>query len=342
MHKVAVYAISKNEQQFVKRFLESCRDADYICISDTGSTDDTVKEIKKCSKELGIEDKVIVSSICISPWRFDTARNASLALVPSDVDFCICLDLDEVMTGDWKNQIIGYMAHSNPKPTRLRYKYIWNWLEDGSPGVTYWADKIHIRSGYRWEMPVHEMLSLDSRMGEEIQVFTDNSSFEIHHHADNTKPRSQYLPLLELAVKEQPYNDRQAHYYARELYFYGHYEKALEEFRRHLSLPTAVWNAERASSYRYMANCYWAMEQYENTIESLHMSVKEDSEAREGWVQLAQAYRAFGNWELVKVYCEQALSRTEAGKTYMSDPIAWSDWPQIMLNEAKEKLSHCS
>ena len=46
--KIAVYAISKNEAQFVKRFCESAKEADLILIADTGSTDDTVELAKEC------------------------------------------------------------------------------------------------------------------------------------------------------------------------------------------------------------------------------------------------------------------------------------------------------
>ena len=41
--KIAVYAISKNESHFVKRFCDSAKDADFILIADTGSTDNTVE-----------------------------------------------------------------------------------------------------------------------------------------------------------------------------------------------------------------------------------------------------------------------------------------------------------
>ncbi len=41
--KIAVYAISKNEEQFVQRFCDSAQDADLILIADTGSTDKTVE-----------------------------------------------------------------------------------------------------------------------------------------------------------------------------------------------------------------------------------------------------------------------------------------------------------
>ena len=44
--KIAVYAISKNESQFVERFCKSAVDADLIVIADTGSTDNTVELAK--------------------------------------------------------------------------------------------------------------------------------------------------------------------------------------------------------------------------------------------------------------------------------------------------------
>ena len=45
--KIAVYAISKNEEQFVERFCESARQADIILIADTGSTDNTVEKARE-------------------------------------------------------------------------------------------------------------------------------------------------------------------------------------------------------------------------------------------------------------------------------------------------------
>jgi glycosyltransferase involved in cell wall biosynthesis len=79
--KVAVYTIALNEAKHVKRWYEASKDADYHLIADTGSTDETVKIAKK----LGIN----VYTISIKPWRFDDARNAALALIPDDVDYCI-------------------------------------------------------------------------------------------------------------------------------------------------------------------------------------------------------------------------------------------------------------
>ena len=107
--KIAVYAISKNEAQFVERFCQSAKNADLIIIGDTGSTDNTV--------ELSKQHGATVYDICITPWRFDKARDAVLALIPRDIDICISLDLDEVLEDGWREEIERVWTNET---TRLR------------------------------------------------------------------------------------------------------------------------------------------------------------------------------------------------------------------------------
>ena len=86
--KVCVYAISKNEEKFVHRWVESMKEADEIYVLDTGSTDSTVALLEEAGVHVTVEE--------FNPWRFDVARNRSLELVPDDCDICVCTDLDEV------------------------------------------------------------------------------------------------------------------------------------------------------------------------------------------------------------------------------------------------------
>ena len=79
--KICVYAICKNEEKHVKRWVESMKEADEIYVLDTGSTDNTVEKLKKLGVNVQIE--------IVTPWRFDVARNKSLDLVPLDVDMHI-------------------------------------------------------------------------------------------------------------------------------------------------------------------------------------------------------------------------------------------------------------
>ena len=121
-YKVCVYAISKNEEKFVDRWYESMKEADYIVVLDTGSTDNTVNLLK----EMGVN----VTTKVISPWRFDVARNASLDLVPKDTDICVCTDLDEVFESGWRCKLESVW---NENVTRCAYNYNWSLDENENP-----------------------------------------------------------------------------------------------------------------------------------------------------------------------------------------------------------------
>jgi glycosyltransferase involved in cell wall biosynthesis len=303
MVNVAVYTIAKNEERFVERWYNSAKDAEYLFILDTGSTDNTAK----IARDLGINVKVQ----SFDPWRFDVARNAALDSLPEDVDMCIALDMDEVLIDGWREETEKAISD---KVTRPRYEYTWSWKEDGSPGLIYGGDKIHTRHNYRWKHPVHEVLVCQE---EEIQGWYD---IKIHHFPDSTKPRSQYLSLLELAVQEDPQDDRNAYYYARELFYYNEYEKSSEEFRRHLSLPSAVWKPERAASMRFLGKI-------ENSEEWLLRAAAEAPERREPWFDLTMYHYHNKNWLECLTYAERTLSIREKPLEYLCEENAWGYMP---------------
>jgi tetratricopeptide (TPR) repeat protein len=307
--KVAVYTIALNEEQFVEPWFQSAKDADYLLIADTGSTDKTIE----LAKSLGIN----VVNVTVKPWRFDVARNASLAALPADIDYCIALDMDEVLLPGWRKEL---QKAFKEKATRPRYQYTWNWkdIEKMIPGLQYGGDKIHSRFGYMWKHPVHEVLTTYGET-REAQKWV---GLEIHHHADDSKPRSQYLPLLAQAVQEGPEDDRNAFYYARELFFYGRFNEALSEFKRHLELPRATWPPERAASMRYIAKI-----DRKNAVEWLDKAIAQAPGRREALVELAQVFHDSANWEQSLLAAEQALSIKEKPLDYLCEEFAWNSNP---------------
>ena len=120
--KICVYAICKNESKFINRWLDSIKDADYICVLDTGSIDNSVELLKNAN--------VIVGEKTFEKFRFDEARNESLKLIPDDVDVYICLDIDEVMLPGWRQAIEKVWT---PSTTRLSYIYNWSLDEFNNP-----------------------------------------------------------------------------------------------------------------------------------------------------------------------------------------------------------------
>jgi glycosyltransferase involved in cell wall biosynthesis len=311
MMKVAIYTIALNEEQFVEKWYESAKEADYLLIADTGSTDSTVAK----AEALGIN----VIKISINPWRFDDARNASLSTIPSDIDYCIALDMDEVILPGWRKELEKALSD---KVTRPRYKYTWSWNSDGTPGLQYGGDKIHARKGYRWKHPVHEVIASDR-----IQEKQGWYDIEIHHYPDSTKSRGQYLPLLKLSTIEDPNDDRNAYYYARELFFNKEFGDATKEFLRHLSLPKATWAAERAASYRYLAKC-----NPEKTKEYLMKAIEEDPNRREPRVELANYAYLAKDWGLCYTQSTEALAIKEKPLDYLCEDFAWKDLPHDLAS----------
>lgn len=310
--KIAVYTITKNEERFISRWADSCKEADYRLIVDTGSTDNTVHlaELSGCH----------VQSISVSPWRFDDARNAALSCIPIDVDMCVALDADEVLTDGWRESL----EKVDSSITRPRYKYVWSWAPDGKEGLVYSGDKIHARRGYRWTHPVHEVLTPTA---EEIQGWVD---LEIHHYPDASKSRSQYLPLLELAVQEKPNDDRNRFYLGRELMYNNRYEEAREHLLEHLKLST--WAPERATCMRYLGRV---------TGDSESWGLKACAEApyrREPWVDMANFYYKNQQWEQCLSACVRAISITEKPLEYLCEEEAWGSLPYDLAGVASWNL----
>jgi tetratricopeptide (TPR) repeat protein len=302
--KVAVCSIAKNEAKHVKRWFESAKDADYVYMLDTGSQDDTVK----IAKELGIHTFVAD----IQPWHFANARNMLLDMLPDDIDWIINLDLDEVLVDGWRGEL--EKVPNDGSITRPRYQYTWNWNPDGTPGLQYSGDKIVRRHSHRWKGACHEVNVVQPGY-EERQTFC---GVKIEHYADNTKSRSSYLGLLALDIEEDPHNDRNRYYYARELYFNGQFEKAIEQFLHHLSMPEARWDAERAWSMRYLARMIPAQ-----TEVWLLKSCAEYPAAREPWVDLAEFYHNKNNHAGSFFAASKALAIKDKGGLYLNEAQAW-------------------
>lgn len=310
--KIAVYAISKNEGKFVKRFCDSAKDADIILIADTGSTDKTIDIAKECG--------AVVHMIHIAPWRFDLAREVSLALIPANIDVCICLDLDEVLEPGWREEIERVWQ---PATTRMRYKFDW------SNGVVFHSDKIHSRKGYRWKHPCHEILVPVTEMEENL-AWTDK--LLVSHYPDDTKSRGHYMELLEMSIKEDPDCPRNALYYARELWFCRRYDEAIVGLKRYLALPRADWANERSYAMKIISKCYAALKNESETIKWARLSAAEDPSVRDGWMELADAAYRSNMWAECYSAALSALTLKHRVNVYTEDPVNWTEKPHDLAS----------
>ena len=306
--KVCVYAIAKNEEKFVKRWVESMKEADDIYVLDTGSTDNTVSLLD----ELGVHTKVEI----IQPWRFDVARNKSLEMVPKDCDICVCTDLDEVFEAGWRKKIEAVWKEDT---TRCQYTYHWSLDQNDHPIVSFFLNQIHQRDGYQWTHPVHEVLSFS--LGSE--VVANCPEVILKHYPDLKKSRSSYLPLLELSVKEDPDDDRNMHYLGREYMYYEKWDKAITTLKKHLTLPKAVWKDERAASMRFIGRCYKNLNNYKEARYWYDLAIKEAPYLRDAFVEKALMEYELENYFVVEDLCFRALEIKGHQKTYINEPFSW-------------------
>ncbi len=312
--KVCVYAICKNEAQFVQRWLASMSEADAIYVLDTGSSDDTVRLLQEGGAQVAVSQ--------IKPWRFDVARNQSLDMVPQDADICVCTDLDEVLQPGWRPKLEAVWAQG---AGRAKYRYTWSFNDDGSEGSVFWVDKVHCRHGYRWVNPVHEVLYWEGDGDEPLALFAEG--VQLNHYPDRSKSRGQYLPLLELAVQENPQNDRNMHYLGREYMYYGRWQDCIDTLKRHLQLPSALWRDERAASMRFIARSYQALGQ-DDEAESWYLrAVAEAPHLREPWLEFARLAYQKADWNAVIWLTERALKITERPRTYITEADSWGFMP---------------
>lgn len=320
--KICVYAIAKNEEANVERFVRSAAPADYIAVLDTGSTDKTVELLESRG--------VIVHQEKIVPWRFDAARNRSLELVPMGVDICVCVDLDEELSPGWREELEKAWE---PGTVMARFTCV-------RGGTTFLQSKAHAAYKFEWKYPVHEVLFRADGGTTYPWETVDVPAMQTIHHPDDAKSRGQYLPLLEQAVKEWPDDPRCAHYLGREYFYHHRWDDAIRELERHLTLNNPVWREERSASMRYLAECYlWGKQDLQTALAWATRAVAETPECREAWYEAEKVAYHLGDWPSVVHYGCMAMIRRKSN-TYINSSEAWGGAVEDILSIAYWKLGY--
>lgn len=293
--KIAVYTCVLNEAKHAERWAESAKCADYMVWLDTGSTDDTVA--------LAVANGITVHEAVFKPFRFDDARNAAMALVPADCDVMIQLDADEVFTEpDWRK-------HFDANPGHERYSY---WLtNDGGSWGRVKRQNAHVRDGYRWEHPIHEVIK-----GSWATCHLDEVVIE--HRPDKGKSRAYALGMLEHWSAEFPDDARTLFYLGREYKFRAMWDKARVALWKYIHHDKATWGPERQEAYMMLAQIDSHPERY------YWKAVAEEPARREPFYYLAKHHLRRNENDLAWSMVLQAAARTDYS-IYTTHAEAWGE-----------------
>lgn len=319
--KIAVYTIALNEEKHVKRWFESAKDADLLLIADTGSTDKT----RFNAKSMG----VVVHEISVVPWRFDVARNASLALIPEEFDICIQLDMDEILPLGWRKKVEEAFLAGNNWPI---YKHVTSRNPDGRPKTYQHYFKIHPRKGFIWKYPIHEVLVAQPGVTFKRELI----DLEVDHIQDHSKSRKSYLNLLEMAVNEDPSDWRMRHYHNREYWYNKDWNKVLSSAYEAMEI-TNGWDVERSST------CMWASEAAHNlnlkklSIEWAERATSEAPNFYEAWHWRAHIAHLNEDWVSCREFSFKRLE-LKRQEHHLVKPEVWEWWGYDLMALSSHKL----
>ena len=326
-NKICVYAICKNEEQFVEQWYNSMKEADYVVVLDTGSTDNTAQKLK----DLG----AIVKTKVIDPWRFDTARNASMELIPEDANILVSTDLDEWLEPGWAQVLKDNWIDGVHE--RCIYSYAWSHLENGEPGRVFRYDKIHSRN-WVWKYPVHELLwnkVTNTNLYGTSPVLDLFDYIKLHHYPDQSKSRGSYLELLKLRAKENPDDYYGLIYLAHEYYYRGYYNASIETLDNVLTThKNECDSVEEASCYLFMGDSYTALRNYPKAIESYRTATYIEPSYREPYINLAKVLISIGKYDEAIPYLKSAIRNSVRHYSWLERDLSWTYEPYDLLCQA--------
>lgn len=329
-NKVCVYAICKNESQFVDKWIESMKEADLIVVLDTGSDDDTLEHLKRYENVDGVN--IMIAQQVIKPWRFDTARNCALQLVPEEYNILVSTDLDEVLEPGWAQQLRDNWIEGVHE--RGNYKYSWSHLSNGESGRVFVYDKVHSRD-WIWKHPVHELLW-------NVKTQTNHYSYEntlnlfetmhLHHYPDMTKSRGSYLGLLELRAEECDDDYYGLIYLAHEYYYQGQYENSIATLNKVLEKHQGEYTTvEEASCYLFMGDSYFALKLNEKAMDSYLKAISIEPTYREPYLNLVKVLLDEKRYIIAKNYISECLKKTYRHYTWLERDTSWTHEPYDLM-----------
>lgn len=337
--------IARNEEQTLPRLLKSLdhfkAQGGKVFILDTGSTDNTVQVAKDWGchvEEVGDKfviqiDKKLTSQInkthCVKgdlpiikegDKQFDYSSARNYIATFSDTDFIFTPDCDEIFTS-FNIDVISKLIDEGVE--QLEYNFVFSHNEDGSPAIQFMHCKAYDRTKLQWVGIIHEVLQ-----GNAIRQYVLEDIIKLEHYQNPATNRSHYLRGLALDVNKNPLNDRNSHYFGRELFYTGRYKSAIQELKRHLAIGT--WQAEKAQSMIFLGDCYGRLNLPEIQIEWYNRAIYTDSSRREAFIRISELYSHNKNWQASICYAKAALEIPYSG-FYANDMSHYEDVPQKLL-----------
>lgn len=322
--------IVKNEARDIADCLRSVIDVvDNFTITDTGSTDDTVRVIHETLKDFKGTYNVFHSQVGMENGKivsFAQARNNALSFIPPETDYVISLDADDRIL--------------NPEKIRPALKYADAlYLTVTNEARNYDFKSMRIwnvkhKPTAQWEGHVHEYLRLEGHS-------TDNSEVILLHkygdapNQENGTERN--LRIMKAEIDRGEATGRTYFYYANQLRESGKYEEAIAAYDKYFTL--SVFHDEKALAYAYRAKCARLLQQYDRALAFAHEGIVFDARFNEIWMEAAYSLYELGRWNECIVMCEAAKRNPIPNTVMFLEKNLYTEQPAITERYARGHLN---
>jgi predicted O-methyltransferase YrrM len=234
---ITLYAICKNEEKNVEKFIETSKKFSHTIVVDTGSTDKTVELLK----EAGIEVHEHLQTR--EEFDFSKARNTALSYVKTDWAFSLDLneDLDEFFS-----EGLGVISGEFTAFNHERYDKV----GDEEPTLGQSAHiRFHRTKNYTWVNSVHEtpmFIPTEDHLNESTVDTTIKITKSIQPSIDK---QLFYLSICEREYKNNSENTYYLWFIFKHYFEVKNFEKALELGQEYLNVSRAYFDPMRVDVF---------------------------------------------------------------------------------------------
>ena len=213
---LSVCIIVKDEEAVIGRCLNcASKFADELVVVDTGSTDGTLKEVKK-----------FTDNIYFFKWVDDFSAARNFAFDKAKCDLLMWLDADDVISDENVERIVELKnSFSDYDMAFLPYAAA---FDGDTPTYIYYRERIFKRKGnFRFVGEVHEAVEPRGKI-----LYSDAVIF--HKKVKENAPLRNLNILQKLIASGKTLSERQKFYYGRELYFNNMFSEAIAVLEKFL------------------------------------------------------------------------------------------------------------
>ena len=286
--KLCLNMIVKNESRIIERCIQSVLSIiDTYCISDTGSTDDTVEKIKRIMENAG-KSGIVFSE----PFQnFGYNRTVALERASEWGEYALLLDADMrlVLTPDFKKDMLTENGYSLlQKNGSLEYTNI---------------RIVKTDVGVKCVGPTHEYY--DFPKGGNNNKLDSLWIDDIGDGGAKADKFTRDARLLYEAIQKEPRNDRYHFYLANTYKNMGKFQDAVEYYKKRIEL--GGWIEEIFYSCLEMGSCYRNLNDMPNAIFWWMEAYNRHKTRSESLYEIVRYYRESGKQQIAQIFCNIGL-----------------------------------